>query len=76
MAGLLKYFCCDPKKPPVLPVPKGSLNENVSFSSIELNKAWQEDNATQTWRVLEFNFHSKALKGKYAAEDGVTTTVQ
>ena len=39
MAGLLKYFRRDPKKILALPVPKGSLNDNVSSSSIELNKA-------------------------------------
>ena len=37
MAGLLKYFCHEPKlKLPVLPDLKGSLSEKVPSSSIDL----------------------------------------
>ena len=85
MAGLLKYFCREPKqKLPVLPDLKGSLSEKVPSSSIELtnNIIYNILNKKTTpcgglcGEYLSLTSAQKFSIGKCAAENGVTAMVR
>ena len=85
MAGLLKYFCSEPKqKLPVLPDLKGSLSEKVPSFSIELTNniiynildKRTTPHGGKRGEYLSLTSAQKFSIGKCAAENGVTAKVR